>query len=144
MCVARDISWRDHHRKPERKKSVAEQEFALVLNSNTNGAPGRNSRDGSCKNVGPLLLKQRGFFALGLGFFVYLFGFASLLDLTDNQAIPDSHFQGIDRGILGQRKHIHPLQPKIGRVMKILRHDRPGDDAGNLDINLGSQHRHWP
>ena len=90
------------------------------------------------------LLEQGGFFALAFGFLVDLAGLGAFLDLTHDQALADLHLQGVDRGVVRQRKDIDPFQPLVRWVAEVLGDSGTPNHTGDLDLDIGEQHRHRP
>ncbi len=66
------------------------------------------------------------------------------LDLADDDAFPDLHREFIDRGCVRKGKDISAFKPFIGGVFKVLGDCRPGDQARDLDLNLGEKHWYGP
>jgi hypothetical protein len=85
------------------------------------------------------LLDQRRLLPLGLGGVVDRLGLGLLLDLADDDLVPDHHLQGVDRAVVGQGIDIDRLDPVVGVVAKGLGDSGAHRQAADGHVDVGSQ-----
>ena len=136
-----DITRRHHHRKAQGEHPIAVGHRLLVLDLDTDLAPGVDIGHRGGEDIRPLLLDQAGPLAGGLGRLIGLACLGLGLDIALDNALTDPHAQLVDRRVLRQRKDINALGPAVAGVAEGLRDRHPRGHRDHLHPHPGIEHR---
>jgi len=109
----------------------------LHLDVDLDDLAGADVGDAGAEDVAAVALDERRLRPSGPRLFVGAPRLAALLDRTR----ADVHDEVVHRGALGQREHVHAIDPVGAGVVEALGHPGAGDRAGDGDVDIGGQAR---
>ena len=124
MFLTWNVSRSDNQRKSKAYCAIAIIECVLVRNLNSYRLSRCNIRHTRCKNVGPFLFNQGGFFPATGCFLKLFFRLFSLFNLALYNSISNSHSQVINSSVFGERKNVDTFYPIFRVILKPLADSR--------------------
>ena len=133
------IARADHHRHAEGKRIAGLMHRLLIFDLHQHGFAGTDIGDRVGEDIRPLLLGQRRLLPVLPRLLVDHARLLPLLDLADDDAVADHHFQRVDRAAFRQRIDVSSLHPVLRRVFEDLRDAGANRRARDRQIDVDAE-----
>ena len=111
----------------------------LVFDLHQHGFAGADIGNRIGEDVGPFLLGQGSLLSVLPGLLVNDAGLLPLLDIADDDAVADHHFESVDRAAVRQRIDVRRLHPVWRRVAENLCDPGPDRRTGDHEVDIATE-----